>query len=193
MAKIILSFAIAVFALMTVFTSATEAGPKVRFGIGVGVGVPLFSAKPSKSYSKKRYKKKRVYRSTKKRRARPAKKRVVKRKARPTKKVVTAKTAPIKSETKDRNSSISTASVYDDEIIEDEVRPEIPSITAKTKPMNRNSSISAASVSKDETVAESAVAIDTSPMDGPAATTAGDTGCKQYFASVGMTLSVACE
>jgi hypothetical protein len=199
MAKIILSFAIAFLAVMTAFASAAEAGPKVRFGIG-GV-LPLFSAQePSKSYSQKRYKKKRVYRSTNKRKARPAKK------------VETAKTAPIKTETKNESSSISMAPVEMDEASIQEAfnlakakhdlkvarakarnkRKEKEKVeTAKAAPIktetkNESSSISTASLDKDETIEMEIKAKDEPKV-------ARDVGCKKFFPSVGMTLTVSCE
>ncbi len=191
MAKIILSFAIAFLAVMTVFASAAEAGPKVRFGIGSVL--PLFTAQEhTKSYSQKSYKKKRVYRSTKKRRVRLAKKRIVKHKT-TTQKVETAKTAPIKTETDSQNSTISATSLDNDEIVETEVEVVDESRTTKTEAGNGKSSISTASAYNDETVEENAVEIETNPKDEPATTTNRDVGCKKYFATVGMSLTVACE
>ncbi len=149
MTRTILAIATAFLAAMTVFASAAEAGFKV--GLGFGGPLPAFTAhSPSKSYGAKRYKKKRVYRAAKKRKARPAKKRIVKRKTF-TKKVETAKTAPIKTETKNENSTISTASLDKEETIETETKP------------------------KDEPVASRNI------------------GCKKFFPTVGMTLTVPCE
>ena len=118
MTRTILAIATAFLAAMTVFASAAEAGFKV--GLGFGGPLPAFTAhSPSKSYGAKRYKKKRVYRAAKKRKARPAKKRIVNRKTF-TKKVERAKTAPIKTETKNENSTISTALVDTDETVKTE-------------------------------------------------------------------------
>jgi hypothetical protein len=118
MAKIILSSAIAFFAVMTVFTSAAEACISCEY-----VPAVVHSSPPSDSA--KRYKKKRAYRATKKRGTRAVKMRIGKRKTtakkrigkRKTtaKKVETAKTAPIKSETDIQNSTTSTASLDNDE------------------------------------------------------------------------------
>ena len=66
-------------------------------------------------------------------------------------KVETAKTAPIKTETKNESSSISTASLDKDETIEMEIK-------AKDEPK----------VTKN-------------------------VGCKKFFPTVGMTLTVSCE
>jgi len=120
MTRTILAIATAFLAVMTVFASAADAGFKVR--LGFGGPLPSFTAHgPSKSYGAKRHKKKRVYRAAEERKARPAKKRIAKRKA-IAKKVETAKTAPIKTEADNQNSTISTASLDNDEIIETEVK-----------------------------------------------------------------------
>jgi hypothetical protein len=149
MTRTILAIATAFLAVMTVFASAADAGFKVR--LGFGGPLPSFTAHgPSKSYGAKRHKKKRIYRAAKQRKARPLKNRVAKRKT-IAKKVETAKTAPIKTETDNQNSTISTASLENDEIVETEVE-------AKDEP---------------ETIR--------------------NVGCKKFFPTVGMTLTVPCE
>ena len=151
MTRTILAIATAFLAVMTVFASAADAGFKVR--LGFGGPLPAFTAHgPSKSYGKKRYSKKRSYRAAKKRKARTAKKRIVKRKT-TAKKVETAKTAPIKTETDNQTSTISTASLDNDETVE----------------------------------------IDVEAKDEPRTTTNAGDDCKQFFATVGMTLTVPCE
>ena len=193
MAKIILAFAIAFFGAMTVFTSAAEACISCDY-------VPNVVNSPSKSYGAKRYKKERVNRAAKKRKARPAKK------------VETAKTAPIKTETKNESSSISMAPVEMDEASIQEAfnlakakhdlkvarakarnkREEKEKVeTAKTAPIktetkNESSSISTASLDKDETIEMEIKAKDEPKV-------ARDVGCKKFFPSVGMTLTVSCE
>ncbi len=144
MTRTILAIATAFLAVMTVFASAADAGFKVR--LGFGGPLPAFTAHgPSKSYGQKRYSKKRSYRA--KRKARTAKKRIVKRKA----PVETAKTAPIKTDAENENSTISTASLDKNETIETEV------------------------IAKDEPKATRKV------------------GCKKFFPTVGMTLTVPCK
>ena len=146
MTRTILAIATAFLAVMTVFASAADAGFKVR--LGFGGPLPAFTAHgPSKSYGKKRYSKKRSYRAAKKRKARTAKKRIVKRKTT----VETAKTAPIKTDAENENSTISTASLDKNETIETEV-------TAKDEPK-----------------------------------VSSNVGCKKFFPTVGMTLTVPCE
>ncbi|MES0384818.1 MAG: hypothetical protein ABUJ98_09520, partial [Hyphomicrobium sp.] len=151
----------------------------------------------------KRYKKERVNRA--------AKKRAVKRKT-ITKKVETAKTAPIKRETKNESSSISAAPLEMDEASIQEAfnlakakhdlkvarakarikREEKEKVeTAKTAPIkmetkNESSSISTASLDKDETIEMEIKAKDEPKV-------ARDVGCKKFFPSVGMTLTVSCE
>ncbi len=149
MTRTILAIATAFLAVMTVFASAADAGFKVR--LGFGGPLPAFTAHgPSKSYGQKRYTKKRSYRAAKKRKARTAKKRIVKRKT-TAKTVETAKTAPIKTDAENENSTISTASLDKNETIETEV------------------------IAKDEPKATRKV------------------GCKKFFPTVGMTLTVPCE
>ena len=144
MTRTILAIATAFLAVMTVFASAADAGFKVR--LGFGGPLPAFTAHgPSKSYGQKHYTKKRSYRA--KRKARTATKRIVKRKT--TGK--TAKTAPIKTDAENENSTISTASLDKNETIETEV------------------------IAKDEPKATRKV------------------GCKKFFPTVGMTLTVPCE
>ncbi len=204
MAKIILAFAIAFFGAMTVFASAAEACVSCNY-------VPNVVNSPSKSSGAKRYKKERVNRAAKKRKARPAKKRAVKRKT-ITKKVETAKTAPIKTETKNESSSISAAPHEMDEASIQEAfklakakhdlkvarakarikREEKEKVeTAKTAPVktetkNESSSISTASLDKDETIE-----VEIKAKDEPKV--ARDVGCKKFFPTIGMTLTVSCE
>ncbi len=193
MAKTILAFAIAFFGAMTVFAAAAEACISCNY-------VPEVVNSPSKSYDAKRYKKERVNRAAKKRKARPAKK------------VDTAKTTPIKTETKHENSTISTAPLEMDEAsiqeafnlakakhdlkvtrakarIKHEEKEKVE--TAKTAPIktetkHENSSISTASLDKDETIE-----METKAKDEPEVTK--NVGCKKFFPSVGMTLTVSCE
>ncbi len=68
--------------------------------------------------------------------------------------------------------------------------------TAKTTPIDvetedENSAISAASGQTNETVVENSVKIETKPNDKPRTTK--NVGCKKFFPSVGMTLTVTCE
>jgi hypothetical protein len=149
MTRTILAIATAFLAVMTVFASAADAGFNVR--LGFGGPLPSFTAHgPSKSYGAKRHRNKRIYRAAKQRKARPAEKRIVERTT-VAKKVETAKTAPIKTETDNQNSTISTASLENDKIVETEVE-------ANDEPE-----------------------------------TTGNVGCKKFFPTVGMTLTVPCE
>ena len=68
--------------------------------------------------------------------------------------------------------------------------------TAKTPPIDvetedKNSAISAASVKTNATIVENAVETETKPKDKPRTTK--NVGCKKFFPSVGMTLTVTCE
>jgi hypothetical protein len=151
MTRTILAIATAFLAVMTVFASAAEACISCEH-------VPVVVRGSHTSDTATRYKKKRIYRAAKKRKARvakkrkarPAKKRIVKRKT-IAKKVKTAKTAPIRTETDNENSTISTASLDKSEIIDTEETP------------------------TDEPKVSRYV------------------GCKKFFPTVGMTLTVPCE
>ena len=151
MTRTILAIATAFLAVMTVFASAAEACISCEH-------VPVVVRGSQTSNTATRYTKKRFYRAAKKRKARvakkrkarPAKKRIVKRKT-IAKKVKTAKTAPIRTETDNENSTISTASLDKSEIIDTEETP-----TDEPK-VSRN------------------------------------VGCKKFFPTVGMTLTVPCE
>ncbi len=193
MAKILLAFAIAFFGAMTVFASTAEACISCNY-------VPSVVNSPSKSSGAKRYKKERVNRAAKKRKARPAKK------------VDTAKTTPIKTETKHENSTISTAPLEMDEAsiqeafnlakakhdlkvarakarIKREEKEKVETAKAapiKTETKNESSSISTASLDKDETIEMEIKAKDEPKV-------ARDVGCKKFFPSVGMTLTVPCQ
>jgi len=68
--------------------------------------------------------------------------------------------------------------------------------TAKTTPIDvetedENSAISAASVQTNEAVVENTVETETKRKDKPRTTK--NVGCKKFFPSVGMTLSVTCK
>ena len=183
MAKIIHSFAIAFFAVMTVFISAAEACISCEH-------VPVVARSSPPSDSAKRAKKKPVYRSTKKRKT-TAKKRVVKRKATAkkridkrkitAKKVETAKTAPIKTETDSQNSTISTASLHDHEIAETEARPEDEPKTSSYVGCKTNGN----------TLSVGCIVAEASPSDESKMTE--NLGCKRFLSSVGMTFTVPCE
>ena len=121
MTRTILAITTAFLAVMTVFASAAEACISCEH-------VPVVARGSQTSATATRYTKKRFYRAAKKRKARvakkrkarPAKKRIVKRKT-IAKKVKTAKTAPIKTDAENENSTISTASLDKNETIETEV------------------------------------------------------------------------
>ena len=119
MAKIILSFAIVFLAVMTVFVSAAEADPWGGRGYGGPIGVGPDFGSSSKSYSPKRSRKERVYRRTKKRKARPAKK------------VDTAKTAPIETEAENENSAISATSLETNKTVDTETKAKDEPATTK--------------------------------------------------------------
>jgi len=147
MTRTILTIAATLLAAVTVFASAAEACISCEH-----VPVVVRGSTTSHTATPFFYTKMRFYTAAKKRKARPAKKRIVKRKI-ITERVKTAKTAPIETETKpeNENSTISTTSLDTDEIVKPKAKP-------KAEPkVNKN------------------------------------VGCKKFFPSVGMTLTVPCE
>jgi hypothetical protein len=143
MTKAVLAIAAALFAAMTVFASSAQACISCEH-------VPVVVRGSQTSHATTRYTKRRFYKVAKKHRARPAKKRIAKRTT-TTKKVARLKTAPIKRDAKNENSTISTASLGKDETIDTEETP--------TEEPEANKNV----------------------------------GCKKFFPSVGMTLTVPCE
>jgi len=126
--------------------------------------VPEVVRSSSTSHEAKPYTKVRVYTEAKERRTRPAKESIAKSET-IAKKVETAKAAPIETQAENENSTISTATAA----------------PIKTQTVNENSTIStAALVDGEETPAEETKV-------------SKNVGCKKFFPSVGMTLSVPCE
>jgi hypothetical protein len=169
-----------VFAIATVFLVAMTAIASAQSYKSRGYGGPLNVGPnfkeggqytpPSygpKSTTTKRYKKSRVYRADKKRKS-PAKK-----------EVDTAKAAPVDKEAESENSSISSLAGDTDET-------SAPENTETTKgPHNENSTISYAGTDDGDETPEVAKGDDTSRR--------ANVGCKKYFPSAGMTLSVPCD
>ncbi len=104
-----------------------------------------------------------------------------------------AKTAPIKSETDNQNSTISTASLDNDDTVETDVEAKDQPRTTKTEEGNENSTIYAAPLQSDQTVEQNTLESEVEADDEPATTTNRDVGCNKFFPSVGMTLTVARE
>ena len=220
MCRTILAIVTALLAVTAVFASAAEACISCEH-------VPVVVRGFQTSNSAKSYTRKRVYRSAKKRKARtakkrivrrktitkkrivkrkaPAKKRIVKRKA-TAKKVETAKTAPLKSEMENQNSTISTASLDNSYFncktlsvgcVVAKARPSektknlgckkfLPSVGMTLTVPCKDSTISTASLKNDETI-ETKVEAKDEPE------TSGNVGCKKFFPTAGMTLTVPCE
>jgi hypothetical protein len=171
-----------VFAIATVFLVAMTAIASAQSYKSRGYGGPLNVGPnfkeggqytpPSygpKSSTKKRYKKRRVDRADKKRKS-PAKK-----------EVDTAKAAPVDKGVERENSSISSLGGDTDET-------SAPKKTESAKgPQSENSTISYAEAGKDDGVESPAVA------KGDDEPKRANVGCKKYFPSAGMTLSVPCD
>jgi Na+-translocating ferredoxin:NAD+ oxidoreductase RnfC subunit len=195
MTRTILAFVTAFLAVTTVFASAAEACISCEH-------VPVVARSSPPSASAKRYTKKRVNRSTKKRKARAAEKRIVKRKTTAKKRIVkrkttaekrivkrkitakkveTAKNAPIKSETDNQNSTIPTASLDNNAIVETKVMPEDEPKTSSYGGCMTNG----------KTLSVGCVVAEAGPRHEPKMTE--NLGCRRFFPTVGMTLTVPCE
>ena len=176
MAKLVLAIAAALLAAMTAVASAQGYGGQRGYGGPLYIGpnfekggqheTPLYG---SDSYSKKKYNKKRTYRAKKK----PS--------TRDSEDVDTAKTAPAEEEEKEatsENSSISGQAA-------DTVEPSAPKKTEKASGPE-NSTIARAGSSEDGTAV--AKGNDDAPKE-----SARKVGCKKYFPTSGVTLTVPCD
>jgi hypothetical protein len=182
MAKV--SLAIAAGFLLAMTASAGAEGPSYEsrgyggplyvgpnFQAGGQHGPPIYDTNPS---SREHHKKKRTYEAIKSHKAHPEKE-----KETDTAKSVPEKSAPEKDEVESENSSIARASTGADE-------PSGGKVAAKAGTENENSSISAVELTTGTTAEKSTAASDT-----PKTTT--NVGCKKYFPTAGMTLSVPCD
>ena len=151
MTRTILAIATAFFAAMTVFASAAEACISCEH-------VPVVARSSSTSHSVKRYKKRRFHaRSIAAARAK-ARARAI---------------AAAKAKAKARTIAAAKAAAAEEVELAEDIRDE-------------NSTISTASLGNDETIETAAMAND-EPM------VSSNVGCKKFFPTVGMTLTVPCE
>ncbi len=158
MTKIILAIATAFLAVMTVFASAAEAGCISCEHVPVVVRGSLTSDTAT------RYKKKRFYaRSIAKAKARARARAIAAARAKAKARAVAAARAKAKAK------AIAAAKAATEQRLDDE-----------------NSTISTASLGNDETIETAAMAND-EPM------VSSNVGCKKFFPTVGMTLTVPCE
>ncbi len=163
MAKIILSSAIAFFAVMTVFASAAEACISCEH-------VPVVARSSSTSYMAPRYTKKRFYaRGIARAKARARARAIAAARAKAKARAIAAAKAKAKAK------AIAAAKAAAAEEVELAEPTDI-----------ENSTISTASLDKSET-------IDTeeTPTEEPKVNK--NVGCKKFFPTVGMTLTVPCE
>lgn len=181
MTRTILAIATAPLAAMTLFASAAEACISCEY-------VPEVVRNSSTSHESTTHARSRAYKAVEERRARTSKKRYVKtdggaekaakaeKAEKATKKVETAKAAPVEAQTE--HSSMAGS---DTKKVE----------SATTTPDNsgqqtENSTISTATAGKSETAAAKQDA-------GEEPQVSTNVGCKKFFPTVGMTLSVPCE
>lgn len=181
MIRTILAIATAPLAAMTLFASAAEACISCEY-------VPEVARSSSTSHESKTYARSRAYKAAEERRARTSKKRYVKtddgsskagkaeKTEKATKKVETAKAAPVEAQTE--HSSMAGS---------DTKKVESATTAPETSgQQTENSTISTAAVGKSEPADAKQ-----SASEEPQVST--NVGCKKFFPTVGMTLSVPCE
>jgi len=208
MTRTILAIATALFAIVTVFASAAEACISCEH-------VPVVARSSSTSYGVKSYKKRRSHararvkararaiaaaRAKAKARAIAAARAKAKAKAIAAAEAAAAKKVELAEATDNENSTISTASLDNDEIFETEVEAKdepkassnvgckkfFPTVGKTLTVPCENSTISTASLDNGEIV-ETEVKASDEPE------TTKSLSCKKFFPSVGMTLTVPCE
>ncbi len=163
MKKVLIAVATAFIALTSMFSAPADAG--FRVGIGFGVISPRLVVPLKPRRASRRSYKRRKYRAAKRRRAK-RKAYAKKRRSRPATvaKIKRApKAAPVVDTSENENSTISTAMV------------ETAENTTETTPV------------EEKTVAENTAEVT------PVTNTGNQLGCKKFFPTVGMTLTVPCE
>lgn len=174
MQKFIIAIAVAVFAFSTsMFAPAAHAGMKGKIAVGLAIGAIGVMAHQHRM--QKRRAMKRRYHARRKS-SRKRKSYVAKKKATAPKKQYVAEIAPedvplpvkkVTTKVVAENSSITTAALTDTDLVTDDVAD------VNDETIDDGAQVSANTANEPETV--------------------GALGCKKFFPSVGMTLSVPCE
>jgi hypothetical protein len=183
MTRTIVAIAAAPLAAMTLFASAAEACISCEY-------VPEVvrnsnSSNDTKSYSKS-YSKSRSYIAVEQRRARTAKKRVVKgddgpKKVETARRSKTAKPAAVDTQAENENSTFAGVEAGSGKVETTKTAQTPP----KTGAVSEHSTISTATSGRSETA-------DANPTT-EEAPKVSNVGCKKFFPTVGLTLSVPCE
>lgn len=171
----LLAIAAAPLAAMTLFASAAEACISCEY-------VPEVVRNSTTSVDSKPYVKSRSHTAVERRRVRTEKRRIVKEDSKPAKKVETVKAkskqAPVvESTAENEHSTVTTVGSGGKKVEKAEV-----AAPDKSGAQTENSTISTAAVER----------ADAQPASGEGAQVS-NVGCKKFFPTVGMTLSVPCE
>jgi hypothetical protein len=169
----LLAIAAAPLAAMTLFASAAEACISCEY-------VPEVVRNSTTSTDSKPSVRSRSDTAVEQRRVRPEKRRVVKEDSKPARKVETAKAKPapvVESTAENEHSTVTTAGSPDKKVEKAEV-----AAPAKSGTQTETSTIATAVVER----------ADAQPTSGDGAQVS-NIGCKKFFPTVGMTLTVPCE
>ncbi len=171
----LLAIAAAPLAAMTLFASGAEACISCDY-----VPEVVRNSTTSPSVESRPYVKSRSHTAVEQRRARTEKRRVVKEDNKPARKVETAKAKPapvVESAAENEHSTVTTVGSSDKKVEKAEV-----AAPAKSGAQTETSTIATAVVER----------ADAQPVSGEGAQVS-NVGCKKFFPTVGMTLSVPCE
>jgi hypothetical protein len=174
MNKSLVAIIVALVAAATIFSSAAEAGFKIR--LGFGGPLHAFNAHGNGGgYSKKHYHRKRyIARRVKKEKVYVAKRKVSEPKVAKVEKIAKPKV-------------IATAPIVEPDVIADSENSSITTAALETDTVDTTAAVDTDTVAPVEVKADAATA---APKGEKAAS---KLDCKKFFPSVGMTLSVPCE
>jgi hypothetical protein len=172
MNKSLVALIVALIAIATTFSSAAEAGLRIR--LGFGGPLPSFVAHGNGGYSQKHYHRKRYIT----RRVKKEKVYVAKRKVSEPKVAKVEKVAP---------KVVATAPIVEPDVIADSENSSITSAALETDTADTTAAVDT------DTVAPVAVKADAGTTEPRREKAASKLDCKKFFPSVGMTLSVPCE
>ena len=173
MNKSLVALIVALIATATAFSSAAEAGLRIR--LGFGGPLPSFVAHGNGGhYSKHHHRKRYIARRVKKEKAYVAKRKVSEPKVAKVEKVAKPKV-------------IATAPIVEPDVIADSENSSITTAALETDAVDTTAAVDTDTVAPVEVKADAAT---TAPKREKAAS---KLDCKKFFPSVGMTLSVPCE
>jgi hypothetical protein len=173
MNKSLVALIVALIATATAFSSAAEAGLRIR--LGFGGPLPSFVAHGNGGYSQKHYHRQRyIARRVKKEKVYVAKRKVSEPKVAKVEKIAKPKV-------------VATAPIVEPDVIADSENSSITTAALETDTVDTTAAVDTDTVAPVEVKADAAAA---APKGEKAAS---KLDCKKFFPSVGMTLSVPCE